>query len=575
MKLALSFFLTFLLFTSYSQDPDFLNAFSLGGEARGQETSVAIDNQDNIITAGAFDGEVDFDPSASENLITSTGLSSGYVRKLNFDGELQWAGAFFSPTNTFCTDLACDSQGNIYALGLFLDSLDIDPGPAETWIQGFSSQVVSFVVKLNAAGELLWGYSQPLGVNDFARDIAVDNDDNLYVTGQFNYQIDFDPGPDEFFIPSDDINPYTHTFIQKLDPNGNLLWARQIESQPDGENYGRSISILSNNDIVVLGEYTGQLTPDPSDEIGVDAGFAFDIYIIHYNSNGDFISLDILATNENGFDQGFVFDSGVDNQDNLYFTATFDNAVVYNPSAENILIESPEPFGNDILVARINPDGVLDWHRIFSGSGLDYGLNVDVRASNSLLITGYFSTDLNLGEGGNAVGLNSNGNEDVFWAELELDGSLNWAGTAGGPGQDYGNSIVSDSNGKIVAVGSFEEEVDFNPFAGSLNLDAQSQQDGFLLMMNSNFVYTDEHRLDPALGIYPNPGSDKLIIESPDSFNGSDLLISIYNLQGQIVYESLLNRRTEIQVEEWDAGCYQIVVHSTNFRLSKRWLKIQ
>ena len=69
----------------------------------------------------------------------------------------------------------------------------------------------------------------------FATTVAIDNNGNVYSAGQFEYSLDFDPGPGNFTMQA--AGPFDKAmFISKLDANGQFLWAKQI---PNYMEFGR------------------------------------------------------------------------------------------------------------------------------------------------------------------------------------------------------------------------------------------------------------------------------------------------------------------------------------------------
>jgi len=61
--------------------------------------------------------------------------------------------------------------------------------------------------------------------------------------------------------------------------------------------------------------------------------------------------------------------------------------------------------------------------------------------------------------------------------------------------------------------------------------------------------------------IYPNPVNDKLVISAEDAINS----ISIYNLQGAVVFSRIVSGKTvELSLSELNAGIYFIKVQSGN-----------
>jgi hypothetical protein len=80
-----------------------------------------------------------------------------------------------------------------------------------------------FIQKLDANGNFLWAKSFGGRDYDQGTSIAVDADGNVYTTGYFIDTVDFDPGPDSMKISAVGL---WDSFIQKLDANGNFLWAK-------------------------------------------------------------------------------------------------------------------------------------------------------------------------------------------------------------------------------------------------------------------------------------------------------------------------------------------------------------
>ena len=72
--------------------------------------------------------------------------------------------------------------------------------------------------------------------------------------------VDFDPGPGVFNLTS------LNTFILKLDPNGNFLWAKQFLAVPNpngaGE-WGYGIALDLGGNILLTGYFQGQVDFNP------------------------------------------------------------------------------------------------------------------------------------------------------------------------------------------------------------------------------------------------------------------------------------------------------------------------
>lgn len=121
---------------------------AIGGDAG---YSIALDQFGNLTVVGGFSYTVDFDFGIGVNEISSIGESDAFVEKLSPLGELLWVKSFGSSKSDFAADLALNNSGDIYVIGSFIDTIDLDPGPKEI---NYHSRGVEdiFLVKLSTTG---------------------------------------------------------------------------------------------------------------------------------------------------------------------------------------------------------------------------------------------------------------------------------------------------------------------------------------------------------------------------------------------------------------------------------------
>jgi hypothetical protein len=81
--------------------------------------------------------------------------------------------------------------------------------------------------------------------------------------------------------------------------------------------------------------------------------------------------------------------------------------------------------------------------------------------------------------------LSSNGGYEIFILKLDAAGNFVWAKSIGASGHDVGNSIAVDGWGNIAATGHFNSVVDFDPGSGTSFLTAGSNNNAFILRMDS------------------------------------------------------------------------------------------
>lgn len=119
-----------------------------------------------------------------------------------------------------------DNQGNLISTGGFTTAVNIDG----VLVQGNASQANSYIIKHSTEGAVAW-YKTLFAVNSGSQDqaeikaVAVDNNDNIYIAGEYFGTLNFDGNT--YAFQARDI------FIIKLNAAGVTQWVKRI-----GENSG-------------------------------------------------------------------------------------------------------------------------------------------------------------------------------------------------------------------------------------------------------------------------------------------------------------------------------------------------
>jgi len=113
-------------------------------------------------------------------------------------------------------------------------------------------------------------------------------------------------------------------------------------------------------------------------------------------------------------------------------------------SANNIIVVgrtgSDGAGGNDLLIAKYNSAGALQWDRTLGGTGSDVGYAVAIDSANNIIVVGQTASD-------------GAGSDDVLIAKYNSAGALQWNRTLGGTGSDVGFAVAIDSANNIIVVG--------------------------------------------------------------------------------------------------------------------------
>jgi hypothetical protein len=227
-------------------------------------SSITVDSAGNVYASGRVTGTVDFDPSAAVTTLSSSSPGA-FVVKLAPTGSLSWARVFEAKTSRFgyagSAGIGIGSDGKVYSTGVYRDSVDFDPGPLNTQKYVMSSSTpAGYVSALTPGGNFLWAKSTRSVTNGqmVVDDLVLDATNNIYISGDFTGEVDFDPGAGAATLNA---NSSFITFVWKLNANGGYEWAGAMGTQ--GDHYGYAIDVDASGNIYTAGRWSGSGDFDP------------------------------------------------------------------------------------------------------------------------------------------------------------------------------------------------------------------------------------------------------------------------------------------------------------------------
>ncbi len=267
---------------------DFVWVKNIGGIENDDCFSLVIDNNDNLYISGVFYQTVDFGLGSSPQPITSIGSSDAFVLKLNNNGDYIWVKAYGSTSQDYAGQIMVNNLGEVYVAGGFANIVEFEYGVSQTYLTstgGFFG-LDSYLLKLDNLGNYVWVKHTCSSIGDvFVMDSKMDNDGNIYNIGSIEDVTDFDPSSN-----TENANTVSSTnqyFIQKLNSNGDLVWAKL-----NGAVDASKMTITNSNNLLLVGSFSGTVDFD----LGVNN---FDLtpqnstngaFFQTINSNGEFVN---------------------------------------------------------------------------------------------------------------------------------------------------------------------------------------------------------------------------------------------------------------------------------------------
>jgi len=280
--------------------------------------------------------------------------------------------------------LAIDANGNVYVTGRS---------------KGTSTGFDYLTIKYSSNGDSLWTarYNNYENGWDFAYALAVDNNGNVYVTGQ-----------------SYDLTTYYDCVTIKYDSSGVRKWVRRYSYEGNQSDEGNAVTVDGTGYVYVTGRSISSTT-------------SWDYVTIKYNSNGD--SLWTRRYNGMANYDDSPSDVAVDPLGNVYVTGKSGIGSFYYQYA----------------TIKYSPLGTREWVRTYLGSGCISAnandLAIDIK--NNVYVTGQ-SYDSASGTYFDYATIKYNSAGDTLWVRRYDAGS----------GTDWAEAIAVDSGGNVYVTGA-------------------------------------------------------------------------------------------------------------------------
>ena len=422
-------------------NPVVTNASSFGGSNDDEIQSIAATSDGGYIAGGYFrSSTIQLEGIDGQITLRNNGSTSYYdamIIKYNKDKQVEWAKSFGGSGSDYIESVASTSDGGILVGGYFRSStiqLEGINGQITLKNNGSTSYYDGLVIKYNSSGEVEWAKSFGGSNDDRIQSIAATSDGGAIAGGYFssdtiqvgNYQLTNKGDNDGLIIKYNSTGE-----VEWADSFGGIYndYINSVASTRDG---GILVGGYSEN-IIQVGDY--QLTNNGSS----------DGLIIKYSSEGevewaksfggsgsDYIE-SVASTSDGGILVGGYFYSSTIKVGNETLT---NNGFTYS---------------YDCLIIKYNSEGKVEWAKSFGGSGSDYIESVASTSDGGILVGGYFSSSIQVG---NEI-LISKGSDDGLIIKYSSQGEVEWAKSFGGSSNDDIQSVVVTSDGGVIAGGYF------------------------------------------------------------------------------------------------------------------------
>lgn len=380
-----------------------------------------------------------------------------------------------------------------------------------------------WVFKINSSGVILWEKTYGGSSQDYLNSIYKTGINEYLLIGSSNSPISGDKS--EAFRGGKDF------WILKIDGSGNLLWDKTIGG--DGYDFPNG-AVIVNNSIYITGNSSSSISFDKS---AVNFGWD-DYWLIKLDIDGNLIWDKTYGGDQQEYPTDLLF-----SQNELYLIGWSSSMTSGNMTASTNGYD-------DFWIVKADTNGVMLWDKTYGGDLSEYPSSIIELSNSKILISGSSESTLS-----GDFTEDTQGGRDYWFFTINEDGDMLEQERIGGGFYDDISNVIELSNSNLLLFGDSD-----SPISGDKTIDNYGGRDFWLVDVATTMTLEIiNNSLTSNLTIFPNPNNGIYSISGLEK----NSIISIYNLQGQLIKIVKTTVETEITVNHdnnLEKGMYLIYV---------------
>jgi hypothetical protein len=506
----------------------------------------------------------------------------------SFAQHWNWVSTSASTETQMAHGIATDSWGNSYAAGYTAGQAVFGTALVDS---GY------YLSKYDAGGNAVWAMNIPGEWHNQETDAQ----GNLYITGRYSGTVS--------------LGAYTFTsagtndiLLAKLDPAGNVLWAKTYGGQ--GQDNVHAIAIDNSGNIILTGQFSQTAIFD--NVMLSDQTFSLHFFLLktdpagtlqwvtkgnYMQIQGDFLAID---------DDNNIYVSG--NYSDTCYYCNGNYVAKYDPSGNVLLMNTS--FGMYESIHGLHADSDQNIYIIYNtGSHYLYHpflAKYDPVMTNKLwerdLSSGYYgwwlSNDISFDDQDNIYLAGGFGGQymyadtmtieghflqrergvDLLFAKCDPQGNIQWMMTVPGTSNEHSTSIRLNNNNELYVTGTINYggnagQIDTVAFGTHTVISDGSWSEMFLARLDMNTALSNVSIAseDEDISVYPNPSNGNFTISIDAKENVS---IYVYDVLGNRVKEiSNAVAINPIDLSGNSAGVYTVQLWSSDKKVTRKIIK--
>lgn len=393
---------------------------------------------------------------------------------LTIDPTIAWATYYGGSADDAGIDCMVDDSNHVYMIGSTASTTAIaSAGGYQTTMAGVKD---ACIVKFSSAGTRLWATYYGGTDEDWATAGCISRHGYIYIAGTTASA----SGMATTGAHQTTQGGGNDAFLARFTPAGTRVWSTCYGGTDWDHGFGCATDTADN---VFLCGYTASFSGIAYNGYKDTLTWQFpyittDGYVAKFDSAGR--RLWGTYWGGNGFET--LADAATDKAGNLYLCGV-------STSPANIATPGcyQDTFGGnfDAILVKFTNNGARSWATYFGGIRDDWGYSCTADADDKIYITGYTATVTGLGY--NAFRDTSGGYGDAFLAKFDTTGKRIWSTYYGGPVDDEGKYVATDSKRNIYMAGVAysASNIAHNGFKNTISANIMGYGDAFISKFDS------------------------------------------------------------------------------------------
>jgi hypothetical protein len=512
--------------TIYSQ---ILWSYHYGSDSTDNVGALITDNDNNIYSASYLTG--DHIMYNQDTIPSSNGVNYAAIAKFNSAGNRLWVkkygNAAFSKNG-----IHYDKVSNTIIIGGGFSGYIVF-GPDTL----YSANGGCFLSRTDTAGNPMWGKQFKPGMYLH----TTDSFGNIYIVGSTETAVSIGT-----FI----IQP--GVFIAKMDPNGNVLWAKKMFNV-----YGTGNGLwkvtpkgmkIFNNEIYLTADTKGDTIT--IDTTNYPQPYTNSAALMKFTNDGNLIWMKTIGPN------AIAQNIGIDFQGNCYLPGGFKGTIHFDGDS----ISSQGATINDGFYCKYDSMGHFQWvQQLHATAGAGFG-NLSINEDGNAYIIARMLGSAMFGNF-NVTSLGTMSAIDNYVARYNSSGNclgVTQVGITTSGGFGY---IAQDNSNNAVTVGDYQNSITL----GGATYSSYGNNDiAIAKLAVITGIHGNERHANNQLIIYANPTAGKCNITVPDDFlHEKNLTLSIYANDGKLIQQktiTLTDDKIRLNLEAEAKGVYNVTL---------------